>query len=116
SISASGLAAPSGLAFDQQDNLYVADLNNTRVLKFAAPQKTGQDAIVVYGEANFTTRGVPPTPSASSMSQPVGLALDTAGNLFVAVPNENRVLKFAAGSASGAAAAEVIGQPSFSTI
>jgi uncharacterized protein (TIGR03437 family) len=118
SISASGLDAPSGLAFDAQGNLYVSDFNNTRVLRFPAPlgpSYKNPAANAVWGEANFFTRGVPQQASASTMSGPVGLALDNSGNLYVAVPADNRVLVFPTNTASGAAATNVLGQSSFTT-
>ena len=37
SVSATTLYNPTGIAFDSQDNLYVADYNNARVLRFSAP-------------------------------------------------------------------------------
>jgi len=115
-VSSSGLDAPSGLALDQQDNLFVADLNNRRVLKFTAPSTNGPAAAVVFGQANFISRVIPQVPSAAFMSGPAGLSLDSAGNLLVAVPTENRTLVFAADGVSGAAAKEVFGQPNFTSV
>src|SRR5207249_2114573 len=100
-LSAIGFNAPTGLAFDAQNNLYVADFLNTRVLKFLAPVASTSAAAVVYGQANFTTRGVPQTPTPSSMAGPTGVAVDASGTLYVAVPSDNRVLVFAPASASG---------------
>jgi uncharacterized protein (TIGR03437 family) len=117
-VSASGLDTPSGLAFDGQGNLYVADYNNTRVLRFPAPLGPtfkNPAANGVWGEANFTTRGLPQQPSASSMAGPAGLAVDNSGNLYVAIPADNRVLVFAASIAAGAVASNVLGQSSYTS-
>ena len=113
-VSAAGFDAPSGLAFDAQDNLYVADSNNTRVLKFAAPlgpMFQSPAAVAVWGEADFKTRGVPAQASSSTLAGPVGIAVDT-NHLYVAVPADNRVMIF---PLSGALASNVLGQPDFST-
>src|ERR1700682_4879636 len=72
-VSASGFDAPWGIAFDGQDNLYVADSNNTRVLKFLAPLGPNNAAAAsVFGEPDFTTRGFPGQASSSTLSGPTG--------------------------------------------
>jgi len=114
-VSGSGFDVPWGLTFDAKDDLYVADYLNARVLEFAAPVGSASTASTVFGQTLFTTRGVPAAPTASSLAGPVSVAVDAAGELFVAVPGDNRVLVFAPGAASGAAATRVIGQPDFST-
>ena len=60
---ASGLSYPSGLAFDNAGNLFVADAGSGAVYK-------------------FTPAGVRTT-FASGLNYPSGLAFDRAGNLFV---------------------------------
>ncbi len=113
-LSASGFDTPSGLAIDAQNNLYVADTNNTRVLKFGAPLGPASQspaASAVWGEADFKTRGVPAQASSSTLAGPAGIAVD-ANNLYVAVPADNRVMVF---PLSGGVATSVLGQPDFST-
>src|SRR5262245_52024759 len=92
-ISASGLDGPAGLAFDAQNNLYVADFSNTRVLRFAGPGLSGTlpAANAVWGEANFASKGVPARATASTLAGPTGLAVDRNANLYVSVPLDNRV-------------------------
>jgi uncharacterized protein (TIGR03437 family) len=114
-VSASGFDTPFGLAFDAQGNLYVSDFLNTRVLKFAAPIGMDQAAAAVFGELNFTTRLVPPQASASTLAGPQGLTVDSSGNLYVAVPNDNRILMFLTSSPSGSPAKDVWGQVSFTS-
>ena len=46
---------PAYLAFDPSGNLWVTDQGNNRVLEFAAPFSTGQDALRVIGQENFTS-------------------------------------------------------------
>jgi uncharacterized protein (TIGR03437 family) len=117
--SATGLNTPTGLAVDAQNNLYVSDFNNTRVLKFAAPvgaNGSGQAASAVWGESDFVSHGVPQQATSSSLAGPAGVAVDASGNLYVAVPHDNRVLMFPPASTStGAAANGVFGQPDFVT-
>jgi uncharacterized protein (TIGR03437 family) len=119
SISAAGLDTPVGLTVDAQNNLYVADYNNTRVLKFAAPvgaNGSNQAAAAVWGQASFGTRGVPPQATSSSLGGPEGIAVDAGGNLYVAVPGDNRVMVFpTAGVTTGTAANNVFGQSTFTT-
>lgn len=115
-VSASGLDTPISLAFDSLGNLYVSDYRNARVLKFQTPFAVGSTsaaAIAVWGQSAFTTRAVPAQPTSSSMAGPAGVCVDGNGNLWVAVPAENRVLLFASDSP---AAKSVLGQPDFATI
>jgi uncharacterized protein (TIGR03437 family) len=115
-VSASGFNLPAALTFDAQSNLYVADYYNTRVLKFPAPVTSNSAATVVYGEKDFTTIGIPPAATSSSMAGPAGVAVDGTGALYVAIPNNNRVLVFAPNAPSGAPATSVLGQPDFTTV
>ena len=117
-VSASGFDTPVGLAFDAQDNLYVADFRNARVLRFAAPltpSGSNPAATAVWGQSNFSSRGVPQQASASTIAAPEGIFVDGGGNLYVADLGYNRVMIFSTAVALGAAAKSVIGQSDFST-
>jgi len=92
---ASNLKSPSGVVVDANGNLYVSDTFNNRVLFYTAPIVTGQAASKVFGQPNFVSAtsnngGI----SASSLSTPYGLALDSAGNLYVCDFSNNRVLVY----------------------
>jgi hypothetical protein len=52
----SGLSGPEGITFDGGGNLWVADGGNGRTLEFTPPFSSGQNASLVLGVANFTTR------------------------------------------------------------
>jgi uncharacterized protein (TIGR03437 family) len=115
-VSASGLDTPSGLAFDPQGNLYVADSNNERVLEFPAtllgPGNQNPAATAVFGAGNLTSRGVSNPVSNSSLALPVGLDVDSSGKVYVASPAFNRVLIF---PPAGGGATAVLGQTDFVT-
>jgi uncharacterized protein (TIGR03437 family) len=115
--SASTLYSPTGITFDDQGNLFVADFGNTRVLRYTAPSP-GATSIVadaVWGESNFISRGVPQQAAATTMTGPLGVAVDSSGNLYVATPLDNRVLVFSTGTTVGGAAKMVLGQADFAT-
>jgi sugar lactone lactonase YvrE len=113
----SGMSAPEGATVDKSGNLYVADVNNSRVLKFtnADSKANGANADAVLGQADFTSK-IPAT-TQSGMIYPDGVAADGLGNLYVADGHNNRVLKFtnAASKANGANADAVLGQTDFSS-
>lgn len=94
--SANSLCSPAGVALDVAGNLYVADFDNNRVLEYDAPLATDTTADLVFGQGgNFTSficnnGGL----SASSLCDPTGVALDAAGNLYVAEESNNRVLEY----------------------
>jgi sugar lactone lactonase YvrE len=94
------LCMPGGVAVDPEGNLYVADSANFRVLEYNAPFASGKSAdlpanLVRGQRGSFTSRvenngGV----SAASMSEPVGIADDHSGHLYVSDPSNNRVLEY----------------------
>jgi uncharacterized protein (TIGR03437 family) len=115
--SAQGFDTPIGLALDAQGNLYVADFRNSRVLRFSAPggSSGGAAATVVWGQSNFSAKGIPQQASASSLAGPQGIAVDSSGNLYVADSANSRILVFPISTTLGATAKSVIGQSDFST-
>jgi sugar lactone lactonase YvrE len=105
-ISAKSLRLPIGVAVYANNNVYVADINNNRVLYYPAGSTT---ATRVYGQGgSFTTNtfnkgGI----SANSLAYPTGVAVDAKGNLYVADRGNARVLYYPAGSTT---ATRVLGQ------
>ena len=73
-----GLSLPADVAVDKVGNVYVADLNNNRVLKLPAGSNT-------QVELPFT-----------GLNYPEAVAGDIAGNVYVADSHNNRVLKLPA--------------------
>lgn len=118
--SARSLFSPTGLAVDTDGNLYVADTNNGRVLRFPRPFEHGDfpEADLVIGKPGFTTPlDAAADASPTNMTAPFGLALTVGGHLVVSDLAFNRVLLFlkpqGGGFTSGMAAGKVIGQPDF---
>lgn len=109
-ISKTSLNHPRGLAVDSTGNLYVADQNNHRILIYIHPFTTDTVADNVIGQVGFTSGncnlgGV----TAASLCTPVGVALDSADNLYVGDFSNNRVLKYNA-PLTNATADKVYGQ------
>jgi uncharacterized protein (TIGR03437 family) len=92
---------PLGIALDlsaSPPHLYVADTGNNRVLGFANTTsfRNGQKADIVIGQADFATTfpSGPESGRQTGMTEPVGLAVDASGNLYVVDAGNNRVLRF----------------------
>jgi NHL repeat len=94
-VSASSLYVPGGVALDGWGNLYVADLDNSRVLEYNTPLSADTTADPVFGQPDFA-QGTPNSGgvSANSLSGPEGVAVDKQGNLYVADYGNNRVLEY----------------------
>jgi DNA-binding beta-propeller fold protein YncE len=94
-LSANSICFPDSVAVDDGGNVYVADNSNHRVLVYFSPLTTDKLADLVIGQPDFTTVGCNTGGvSASSLCFPEHLALDTAGNLYVADQLNHRVLVF----------------------
>ena len=111
------LCYPTGLAVDPSSgDLYVADSNNGRVLRFPAPfasANSSEQANLVLGQSAFT--GISnPQASQSVMVYPYGLVFDAARGLLVSDEAANRVLLFPlTNPTNGEPASTVLGQPDF---
>ena len=84
------LAYPQGVAMDASGNLYLADKNNHRVRKVSAA--TGA-ITTVAGNGTAGNSGDLGAAIQSSLNSPQGVALDGAGNLFIADSNNCRIRK-----------------------
>ncbi len=91
--SAAQLNNPSGLVMDGDGNLYVSDSGNHRVRRITP----GGTISSVAGTGTAGNAGDGGAASSAQLSYPIGLAIDTAGNLYVADSGNNRVRRFAPG-------------------
>lgn len=111
-VSSSNLNSPFGVYVDASSNVWVSDTLNYRVLEFVPPLFNGAGAGLVLGNSNFTTNS-PGGRSASSMDYPVGVSIDSSGNLWSAQWFGRRVAGFPAPYSSGEAASLLLGESSF---
>lgn len=103
-------------------HVYVADSGNSRVLHYTAPTTNKPFADQVFGQfGDFTRRAKNNDgtgqdgccPSAENLFNPIGIALDDDGRLYVADWNNHRILRFEAPLTSDTTADAVLGQPDF---
>jgi sugar lactone lactonase YvrE len=106
---------PQAVAVDPSGNLFVADGSNHRVLRFnnASTKANGANADGVLGQVDFTSNAK--GTSADKISNPISLAVDKNGNLYVGERGNCRVTIFlnAASKANGASADIVLGKGDF---
>ncbi len=81
------LNTPSGITVDAAGNLYIADTENNRVRRVDAISGI---ITTVAGNGGLTLGDGGPAVSAS-LSSPSDVAVDTAGNLFIADAGNNRI-------------------------
>lgn len=123
-VTATGLADPSGVALDSTGNLYIADYTNNQVKKWTRSTKTVSILDTTAAELNGPTgvavdalgnvyiadsrnnqikKWSPVTQtvsildtSASPLLSPYGVAVDTAGNVYIADSDHNAIKKWTA--------------------
>ncbi len=93
--SASLLNTPAGLAIDGSGTLYIADSGNNRIRRIDG--STGIITTVAgNGAATFAGDGGPAT--AASLNNPTAVAVDAAGNLYIADGGNGRIRRVDAGT------------------
>jgi hypothetical protein len=94
-ISASSLCQPLDVAVDSSDNLYVVDWQNNRVLEYYTPLTTDTIADRVFGQLGSMATGTyTTTPTADTLTNPVSVAVDGAGNVYIADRGMHRILEY----------------------
>ncbi len=84
------LYSPRGVALDASGNLYIADTHNHRIRKVDA--STGNISTVAGdGTRGYSGDGGPAT--AAQLNYPYSVALDGAGNLYIALGDNHRIRK-----------------------
>jgi uncharacterized protein (TIGR03437 family) len=105
-----------GLLFDPAGNLFVADAGNNRVLRYKAADVAGTTngpaADLLLGQATFTSTVQNPssTSDLTRLGTPAGMAMDSAGRLYVC-DAYHRVLVYLAPLSSGPAYRMIGGVP-----
>jgi sugar lactone lactonase YvrE len=84
---ASPLVLPSAIAFDSQGNLYIAETGNHVVRKFSSAGAV----TIVAGNGVQGFSGDNGLATTAALDSPTGLALDAAGNLYIADSHNHRV-------------------------
>jgi sugar lactone lactonase YvrE len=83
------LSEPFGVAVDAVGNLYIADTSNHRIRKVDASGVI--TTVAGNGTESFSGDGGPATSAA--LNTPIGVAVDVAGNLYIADAFNNRIRK-----------------------
>ncbi|HXM41566.1 MAG TPA: hypothetical protein VN924_09955 [Bryobacteraceae bacterium] len=81
------LIGPQGVAVDASGNLYIADTGNDRIREVS----TAGIISTIAGGGGALTDGVPATQA--ELIGPYGIAIDAAGNLYIADAGTNRIRK-----------------------
>lgn len=93
------LNAPGGVALDTSSNIFIADSGNNVIREISVSTGTIQ-TVVGTSTAGYTGDGGPA--SVATLDQPSGIALDSAGDLFIADTANNVVREvYCATGASG---------------
>jgi sugar lactone lactonase YvrE len=110
---ASTICDPNSAAFDANGNVWVADTDGDRILRFSAPFTNDMPADLVIGQRDLTNSicGV----DAQTLCHPRDVGFDAFGNLWVVDSGNNRVLLFLAPLSNSEAACLVIGQRDFTS-
>ncbi len=102
---AAQLNDPNGIAVDAQGNLYISDMGNNRIRKVTAinGQITSASQIANFAGSSAGTAGSSGDGGAATsaqLNQPVGIGLDSSGNLFIADSVNEVIRKVSGGTIS----------------
>jgi sugar lactone lactonase YvrE len=110
---AAQLNDPCGVAVDQAGNLYIADVDNSRVRRVAA---AGGVITTVAGTGTRGAGGDNGPAANADLHLPRGVAVDAAGNLYIADTVSSKVRKVAAASAPAPTAPAPAGPGATATV
>ncbi|MFZ2642295.1 MAG: NHL repeat-containing protein [Verrucomicrobiia bacterium] len=109
--SATGLRAPSGVAVDGNNQLYVADTGNNRIVVFDGNLLlNGADAYAVFGQEDFNLAKA--ASGLDGLRAPTQIAVDEFNSwIFVTDAGNHRIVGYSGRSDEPLQAAAIIGQP-----
>ena len=84
-------SAPTGLVVDASGNLYVADHNNNEIRKIVCTGTTASACTVSLLAGSTTAGSTDGTGSAASFNGPTAVAVDSAGDVYVADSGNNEI-------------------------
>ena len=96
----SGLSKPAGVAVDGAGDVFIADTGNNRVVEVP---------IVSGVLSNAAQIALPTTLAGAALNAPAGVAVDSAGDLFIADTGNNRIVGIPYNGAWNTSAAVAIG-------
>lgn len=111
--SATSLCSPNAIAIGPSNTVYITDADPSRVLGYteSAAPPTNVTATSVFGESGAFNSGSGNCGAPlSGLCRPVGIALDSSGDLYVADTGNNRMIEFVAPFASSPTPSIVWGQ------
>ncbi|CAF2940314.1 unnamed protein product [Rotaria sp. Silwood2] len=93
-LNTSTIGLSYGLFVDSNENLFVSDTNNNRVVRYSSNSSSGMPGLVVDGNG---TEGS----SASQLSSPYGVYVNAVGTLYVADSGNSRIQRWNKGASFG---------------
>jgi sugar lactone lactonase YvrE len=94
-VTSTDLNTPVGLAFDSAGDLYIADMGFSRIVRIANGVST---TVAGNGTLGFSGDGGPA--SSAALNHPQAVAVDSAGNVYIADSGNNVIRKVANGMIS----------------
>ncbi len=88
-----GLNLPEGVAVDSEGNIFIADTGNSVIRKVSA---ASGEISTVAGTGGTGLTGNGGSATAALLNAPTGVAVDLAGNLFIADSNNNEIREVSA--------------------
>jgi uncharacterized protein (TIGR03437 family) len=86
SATSASLSGPTGVAVDSTGNVYIADISNSRIRKVS-----GGIITTIAGNGRFTFSGDGGPATSAALNSPLGVAVDSVGNVYIADIRNDRI-------------------------